>query len=236
MEKFSSKLFDLYSLKFTSNLFWRHTKHLFALGMCPQWPSKCGPNDGILGDGGFSDGVSLALSIGNYQTVDSGPLQNTLKIVVTLTLLEGHNDVKFLSYFNTTFNQGIEPGEFLWQRSFQDLNTFEPNPIRSPQIFEDSLDQESFDAIKTFVPGINVTCAKISATTIDNPAFGVVAGQSVEILAINIFGPIPTVILGGGAVDRFKESLAQSAREIAGSSELLAAIQDFVSGESMTIE
>ncbi len=105
--------------------------------------------------------------IGQYQTVDNGDLSRYMKIVIwRLSPQPQLSNVKFLSYFETTLNKDVAPGEFIWGDGPQ------ATPWRSPQFFEEELDDSTIlDAFRP-IEGTNFTTAVYNATTIDNPAFG----------------------------------------------------------------
>jgi hypothetical protein len=212
-----------------TNLLYAAEDRISELAMCSQWPDKCGPNDAMLGDGGFSDGSGLAQHIGQHHTIDKGDKTKTLKVIKTFTYFLTDKDPKFLSYFNTTFNQGVEPGDFIWIFGTVEDQVVEPNPYRSMQIFEEYLDQETLSAIRIPIPGVNVSTARMVATTIDNPAAGVQAGQKVDMLLLFFYGSVPTQLFGTALIDKWKDLLGETARSIAASTELLGTIQDFLS-------
>jgi hypothetical protein len=132
------------------------------LGVCSQWPEICTERDARLIDGGFADGPTVALNIGQYQTVDNGDLSRYMKIIFTDHNYFADSNVKFLSYFETPFNKDVAPGEFIWADGPQ------ATPWRSPQIFEEELDDSTMlDAFRP-IEGANFTTAVYYATTIDN--------------------------------------------------------------------
>lgn len=196
-----------------------------------QWPSQCTAADGRLADGGFTDGLSLALNVGQYQTVDQGDLTQTLKLIVTDCNNVADDSNNFLSYFATTFNAGVAPGDFLWSSSMSNglLEIDQMTPVRSPQIFQDSLDAAGLDALTERIAGTNLTAAIVNATTLDNPAFGIVAGQSAQILFLRINSAIPTAVIGTQLTQQYTEPLADLAAEIAGSQELVSLVESFLS-------
>ena len=71
------------------------------------------------------------------------------------------------------------------------------------------------------ISGSNLTIAVYNATTIDNPAFGVKAGQRVQILLLRINSNIPTTLIGPALTKTYQEPMASLAHEIA-SSDVLA--------------
>ena len=86
--------------------------------------------------------------------------------------------------------------------------------------------------LAAFVPieGTNLTTAIYSLTTIDNEAFGVQAGQSVELLLLQINSGIPTNLLFLSAVEQWSEPLGEMAQTIADSVELRSRIQALLDG------
>jgi hypothetical protein len=173
-------------------------------------------------DGGFSDGPTMAMNIGQYQTVDNGDLSRYMKIVFTNHNYFADSNMKFLSYFKTPFNKNVAPGEFIWADGPQ------ATPWRSPQIFEEELnDSTMLDAFRP-IEGTNFTSAVYYATTIDNPAFGVKAGQQVQILLLQINSYIPVFIFGPEDTMQFTAPMADMAESIAGSMELQKRILEFL--------
>jgi len=197
---------------------------LDGLAVCAQWPGDCsadGDNARLI-DGVFSDGATLALNIGEYQmSEDGGDPSITVKVLLTDMNQIKDSNVKILSYFNTTFNQNIEPGDFVWAPS-------EQVPWRSPQIFDNYLDNAMIQQATVSVPGTSLTYTPITATTISNRAFGVSAGQKVEILLLKINSDIPTTIVGASTTEAYTGPLADLAETIAGSRELQSIVREFV--------
>jgi hypothetical protein len=192
------------------------------LGVCSQWPESCTERDARLMDGGFTDGPTVAMNIGQYQTVDNGDLSRYMKIIFTNHNYFADSNVKFLSYFETPFNKDVAPGEFIWADGPQ------ATPWRSPQIFEEELDDSTMlDAFRP-IEGTNFTTAVYYATTIDNPAFGVKAGQQVQILLLQINSDIPVFIFGPEETVQFTTPMADMAESIAGSTELQNRILEFL--------
>jgi hypothetical protein len=210
------------------------------LSVDSSWPApSCRRTDSRLVDGGNTDGPSLALNVGQYQTVDGGNLTKTLKVLLTDTNNYEDSDVPFLSYFSTDFNAAVAPGDFLWPGSANATSSSSASlssilselvPIRSTQIFQESLDDEAIRGLTVVIPGTNLTYTRVVATTIDNPAYGVLSGQTVEILLIKINSDIPTVVLGTQATQDLTQPLADLAVSIAGSQDLLVAVKAFLDG------
>jgi hypothetical protein len=82
------------------------------------------------------------------------------------------------------------------------------------------------------VDGTNLTTALLKATTINNDAYGVLAGQDVEILLIDLNAAIPTVIVGQESASAFTTPLADMAFTIASSRDLLDRISSFTADET----
>jgi hypothetical protein len=191
--------------------------------VCSQWPKSCGESDGFFIDGWFVDNPALAINIGQYHALQDADLDKTIKVVLTNTNEEWNTTfqyTQFLQYFNASFNQNVAPGGFLWAPSYS-------TPYRSPQIFEDYMDEDSLNALLEPVPGSNMTTAILTATTTANVAFGVLAGQSVEVLLINLNEDITTYIVGAAAIESFTVPLAEMTRDIASNEHILSRVQDF---------
>ena len=194
--------------------------------VCSQWPDDCGKTDGQFIDGYYTDQCSLALNIGQYQTQNNDDTtsegEEPLKVILTDTNLWYEDaTVTILPYFNSPVNEGITPGEYMWPDNFL-------LPLMSPQIFDLKMDLDSLAGITTPIPGINVTVAKVLTTTLDNPRFHVKAGQLVDILILRLNSNIPTLIVGTEAIQATKTPLAEMAKGIASSKELLNEIKGFM--------
>ncbi|CAB9505333.1 expressed unknown protein [Seminavis robusta] len=194
--------------------------------ICSQWPNTCAEEDGFLIDGWFIDNPAVVINVGHYQqkigaTESKG---KTVKLIITNTNEEWNttfNYAQYLQYFSTYFNNNIGPGDFLWAPGYW-------APFRSPQIFEEYLDQKGLDDLLEPVPNTNFTTALLTGTTIDNPSFGVTAGMSVEILLLNLNENITTFVVGKQAVEKFTDPLANMTRSIAASEVLVQRVRDFV--------
>jgi hypothetical protein len=101
-------------------------------------------------------------------------------------------------------------------------------PLYSNQIFDSYLDFEMLNNISQPIEGMNVTTALLKATTIENPAFHTMAGQSVEILYIALNSNIPTNIIGETLIEEWKVPIADMARDIAENKVLLSRVESFV--------
>jgi hypothetical protein len=174
--------------------------------------------------------TALAMNVGQYHTVDNGDLSKTMKVILTNNNFHTDTNVKFLSYFSTTFNQGVAPGEFVWPPSTEaNATSAQKAPWRSMQIFSEYLDDKNMLAKFEPIPGTSsLTTAVYQATTIDNVAFGVKGGQKVEILLLQINSDIPTNLFFKSNVDRYSVPLANLASEIMNSEELVARIISFL--------
>ena len=197
---------------------------LINFGFSTQWPEESTVHDSRLGDGGLSDGTTLALSIGQHHSIDKADKSETLKAIVLLNYDTGNNYTKFMSYFNTTFNKNIEPGGYIWAPSGRTVNgSPEFHPWRSNQIFEEYLDQGSMEAMLNPVPSVDMSTVRMTVTTIKNPVVHVQAGQKVDLLLLVMNSTIP-VFSTDGVV------LGELARGIATSGVLFDRVKDFVGG------
>jgi len=100
--------------------------------------------------------------------------------------------------------------------------------LRSPQIFQEYLDTEGIDALVEPIANSNLTTARLEGTTIDNPSFGVSAGQKVEILLLNLNEDITTLVVGKGKVEEYTQPLADMTKHIASNQELVERVRSFV--------
>ena len=174
-------------------------------------------------DGWFADNPALAINIGKSQ--ERVGTEETLKVLLT-----NCNEVwdtewtraQYLAYFSTYFNKDVAPGDFNWGPGW-----FVPS--RSQQIFSEYLDPAGLDALLEPIPNSNMTTALLEGTTVDNPAYGVVAGQRVEMLLLNLNGNITTFVVGSSQVSELTQPLADMASHVAGNEELLRRVVDFVS-------
>jgi hypothetical protein len=174
-----------------------------------------------LSTGFFSDDTSVALDLGNYQQLNNA----TVDGVVLKYILVNSNGAYFpiLSYFSTDFNSGVAPGDLVWSTGMG-----QPLPWRSQQIFVDELDMDTLMGKAETVDGLaDVTTMLLTATTTNNSAFGVVEGQAVEILVINVNHDIRLVLFPPTDIDAATEQLANMTTSIASSSVLLDRIASF---------
>ena len=139
------------------------------------------------------------------------------------------SNAKILSYFETTFNTNVEPGEFIWAPfTVPDSRSAQETPWRSPQIFAEFLDDELLEAQFSEIGSTGITTSTYEVTTIENAAFGVQAGQSVEILLLQINSEIPVNFLFSNLLAANRGALAELSRTIAESDELVNRITAFL--------
>mmetsp|Transcript_21737 Transcript_21737/g.43516 ORF Transcript_21737/g.43516 Transcript_21737/m.43516 type:complete len:505 (+) Transcript_21737:388-1902(+) len=191
--------------------------------VCNQWPNQCSLSDGLFIDGGFVDNPSLVINVAQYQ-ISGGDLDDTLRVILTNTNEAWGDDYQyslFLQYFDSPINEGVEPGSFQWAPGMF-------TPYQSPQIFGDFMDESILDGLIEPIPDSNMTTALLRGITIDNPTFGIKAGQQVEILLVNLNEPITTYIATPAIVDYFTEPLADMTVHIAENKELANRIKLFV--------
>lgn len=115
-------------------------------------------------DGGFTDGPGVAGGIARYQ--HKFGTDDEIKLIICNSNYETDNMNNILGYFSTTWNQGIDPGQFIWPQGVG--SGPQNNPQQSKQIFQDYMDEESLSALEKHINGTNITMATFSATTIDN--------------------------------------------------------------------
>jgi hypothetical protein len=199
--------------------------------VCSQWPTECGSVDGRLVDGSFTDGPTLAQSVGQYQQSIANSHSNSsksLKIILTNNNNYADTNVRFLEYFNTTFNQGIAPGDFIWSPPLTRGGGAEANPRRSKQIFAEYMDDATLLAAFVPINGTNLTTATYELTTLANPVFKVKAGLKVELLLLQINSNLPTSYSSQQETEANVIPLAELAQQIADSRVLRDRIQAFV--------
>jgi len=141
-----------------------------------------------------------------------------------------YNDALYLSYFSTDFNADVPPGGYVWAPGH-------PTPWKSPQIFVEALTVD--DLVGRTVPmedllNDTATTTMLTGTTLENTEFGTVAGQTVELMLINIMSTIPVDIIGPDYILNYTEPLASLAENLAASEELLTRIVDFFYGSTTT--
>ena len=99
---------------------------------------------------------------------------------------------------------------------------------QSPQIFSEFMDSSSLNDLIEPIPGSNMTTAILKGTSIDNPIFGIRAGQQVEILLVILNEPITTYIVTPDLVQLYTDPLASMTKNIADNEELASRIKAFV--------
>ena len=177
---------------------------------------------------------ALAMNIGLHQAQNPDYFNTTVKVILTNVNYIGDANPNLLAYFSTYFNQGVAPGDWIWTPGVVFTDPVQKGPMRSMQIFQEYLDDDSLLAPLTPVsstkyPYWNVTSGVFYGTTIDNPAFGVKAGQNVQILLIRINSQIPTNILFPSAIKKWKIPMAEQTRYLATEPELVNRLQAFLS-------
>eukprot|EP00581_Thalassiosira_minuscula_P017610 CAMPEP_0183716152 /NCGR_PEP_ID=MMETSP0737-20130205/10158_1 /TAXON_ID=385413 /ORGANISM="Thalassiosira miniscula, Strain CCMP1093" /LENGTH=628 /DNA_ID=CAMNT_0025945371 /DNA_START=41 /DNA_END=1924 /DNA_ORIENTATION=+ len=196
--------------------------------VCSQWPNPCSDTDGMFLDGWISDNPAFAINVGQYH-ISGGDLSETVKVILTNTNQAWPTDVKddpfqplqILQYYESPVNKGAEPGSFNWPQGMY-------VPYQSPQVFSDFMDFPTLNSLLEPIPGSNMTTAILNGTTVDNPVFGVRAGQQVEIFLINLNEPITTYVATPGMVQSYTEPLASMTKAIADNEELAKRIKAFV--------
>lgn len=193
--------------------------------VCSQWPNSCGDRDGYFIDGGFTDGPSLVINVAQYQARNNyGDMNETLKVILTNTNQAWGTDYQYtqiLQFFEAPLNQDVEPGGFNWPPGWS-------LPCQSQQIFEEFMDESTLDSLIKPIPGSNMTTAILKGTTIDSPIFNIKAGQTVEILLINLNDPITTYVITPDLIDMYTKPLADMTVSIAENEELANRIKLFV--------
>ena len=199
-----------------------YRNNLFAdFSICSQWPNDCGLEDSRFVDGGFTDGHSLAQTVSSYQTSPGANLSKTLKIILTEPTLDVPKQFDpFLAHFASPFTEGIAPGDYFWPPApFEDApaNAF---PIRSFQTFVEYYDENRLMAAFEPVPNSSFVTAVLQLTTVDNPSYGIVGGQEVEMLYIALNSHLDPYVISN-------EEQADLAYSVAASEILLDRIRDF---------
>jgi hypothetical protein len=181
--------------------------------------------------------IGLAWNIGQYQTGSHADLKKTLKILATNNNEIGDQGVKITAYFNTSYNEHVEPGDFIWAPAFGggggSSDTHRPNfiPYRSIQVFNTYLDYHDMMNdinITTKIIGTNITTSFVEAITLDNPIFGVKQGQKVQILFFQTNSNIPRDILTKISIQQNKAPLADLATTIMNNAQLYDVVMDFL--------
>ena len=118
----------------------------------------------------------------------------------------------------------MSPGGFLWNPGLD-------SPYRSPQIFKEYLDDAMLNSLAVPIPNSNMTTIRFSVTTVANPALGVLAGQPVEILFLNLNAMMTTMVIGETAVRENTKGLVEMVNHIAFNKVLLERVSGFVNGD-----
>lgn len=194
--------------------------------VCSQWPSTCDANEGRFVDGVYIDNPAVVVNIAHYQKSANANLNTTIKLVLTNTNQDVNTTqqrTQILQYFQTDFNENIPPGGYIWLPAWW-------SPTRSPQVFEDVMTAAQLDALVEPIEGSLMTTAVLKGTTMDNPSYGVKAGQYVEILLINTNADIPTMIATPDVIQDETIPLAEMAKSIAANQELVRRVRGFFFG------
>ena len=212
-------------------LFW-DTGIMANLATCSSWTKpdpidmpSCNENDYWFYDGGYTDGPSVANTLGRYQKEHG--VKSEVKLVISNNNFDTDNNNNVLDYFSTPWNEGIAPGDFVWPPGVGTGPS--NNPEQSAQIFEEYFDAESYDAIFEPINGTDLSIAIVNATTVDNPAFSVDAGQKVSIAIINLNSDIPTFIVTEPVITGYTPAMVVLAETIAGSQILADKVEAFAS-------
>ena len=229
----SSSILDSASTKaldYAANQIWS-TAALDNLSVCSDNSGSCAAPFSRLMDGAYSDNTALATNIARYQDIygAQGPSSTCLRAIVTNNNMYSDSNFNMLSFFNTSFNQGVEPGGFLWPTLWAMNNTI-PNPRRSPQIFAECMSDADLDDMLVSIPGTNFSTAVLRGTTIKNDAFGVEAGLCVSILLLQTNSDIPTLVLPPNA-QAHQNSLAELAKDIASNDLIKERVASFLEGD-----
>ena len=215
------------SLLWSSNLFQNGAVNSAWKDPNPIHLPNGGQDNYWFGDGAFTDGPSLAGSIARHQSKHG--TDEEIKVILTI-----HNNINdnlnyILGYFNTTWNKNVEPGKFIWPTQGTGIGP-QPTPSQSRQIFQEYLDAESLGNVLENINGTTLTSATLSATTIDNDAFGVTGGQRVSLLVLNLNTEVPVYLFTKPVVEYYTPILVEMVRSIASSKELEERINDFING------
>lgn len=190
---------------------------LDKMNVCSVWPNECDVDDSVLMDGGLSDGGSLAQNIAVYQAgkVDEDITKTTVKVIYSNHKQPDRRETDFAAYFRTSFNEGVPPGEYIWLPSFVRSDEAQVAPKPNKRIFDEHLEEQTVeDAYEATDDGSSIMTAMFTGTTIDNIAYGIRAGQRVEILLIKTGSLLPTDLIGKFFTSLFKQSFADLAAEI----------------------
>jgi hypothetical protein len=228
------------------NLLWDNSQ-LGATGVCTDFDgtsntfSDCGVGSGRFIDSGYSDGTSLAQTLGaaqikqkmnqellanvttpaNIKTANLDASAEPIKIIHAYNDFVNNTNTIFLLFWDTDANEGIAPGNFLYS---PDVGV----AIPSKQIFNETLQESDMQQQLTpMIANTTLQTATFRGTTIDNPAYGVAAGTPVDILFVRLNSPIPTYLLTRAGVEPAIQPLGDMAEMIASSDELGDIIKAF---------
>jgi len=201
------------------------------IAVCSQWPQPCGERDGYFLDGGAVENLALSPIVSQYQRQESTIVSKKnidnnkpLKIILTSTnseWIDAYGLTQILQYFDSPVTDGIEPGGYLSLPS-------RTVPIRSPQVFEDYMDEAMLNALLEPIPGSNMTTALMpSLTTTDNPVYGIEAGQAVQLLLINLNEDLSAFVAGPSIIRNVTAPHAEMVRKIAANDILVQRVRDF---------
>jgi hypothetical protein len=234
----NEKIVLLGEMEKIEGLFW-NTGIMANLATCSAWTESdpkdmpgCQGSDYWFYDGGYTDGPSVANVLGRYQQEHGA--DNEIKLIISNNDFETNDNDNVLGYFSTPWNQGIDPGDFIWPPGVG--SGPDNNPEQSVQIFEEFFDADSFNATFEQVTGTDLSIAFVNATTVGNPAFGVIAGQKVSLAIINLNSDIPTFIVTEEVISGYTPKMVELAETIAGSQNLADKMEAFASLSGPTPE
>jgi len=227
----NEKLLLLGEIEKIQGLFWE-SGIMSNLATCSAWTEPdpkdmpgCQTSDYWFYDGGYTDGPSAAMSLGRYQQEHGA--DNEVKLIISNNNFDTNDNDNVLGYFSTPWNQGIAPGEFIWPPGVGSGPS--NNPEQSAQIFEEYFDADGFSATFEPVNGTDLSIAFVNATTVDNAAFGVNAGQKVSLAIINLNSDIPTFVVTEPVITGYTPMMVELAETIAGSQDLAVKMKAFAS-------
>jgi hypothetical protein len=179
-------------------------------------------------DGEYTDNSAAAHAIARYQQLYGA--SNPIKLIITNQNIYSQNLSDILYYFNYA---GNKDKSFIWQVGRYDETRSQGNPQMSKQIFEDEMTEELLKGEP--VEGTNLTMAVLPvATTIDNEAFSVKAGQQVSVAVINLNSNIPSTIMTESLIQEWTPALVSLAETIASSQDLADKVAAFIGSNTET--
>ena len=111
------------------------------------------------------DGPSVAGAIARYQ--QKHDIDGQIKLIISNNNNAAENMNNVLGYFSTSWNKGVEPGDFIWPLGVG--NGPQANPQQSKQIFQEYLDEELLTSkLENINNGTTLSVATLSATTVYN--------------------------------------------------------------------